>query len=407
MKNSDAQLETHVISIFINAKWPNARRKNELILRYPSISVSTSYTAAASLVFTGAKAMNELAHTNRSDLNGLKAVVVENRSLRIVVLPEAGAKIWQITYKPLDVEILWNNPHVPASRHAIHVPYDDVWSGGWDELFPNDEPGPVEGHMLPDHGELWTGNWHAEPFKRADAVGVHLRLKTPISNFLVERTLLLRGDSATFEIQYRFTNQGSQTFPFLWKLHPAFAVSAGHRIDFPPMSVQRESEFPGTLGDAPPIFPWPYAPLGDTALDLRQVPGVDSRAVHFFYGTGLVSGWCGITNRANGLGCALRFDPTVLTCCWLFATHGGWRDLNVAVLEPATGYPFQMRSIIAEGRARRLAPGESLETSVLFSAQEGLTSIGGIDESGLILSGDEDWLSTPRPSAEPTPATAG
>jgi hypothetical protein len=328
--------------------------------------------------------------TTASDLNGLETIVVENRYLRIVVLPEAGAKIWQITYKPLAAEILWNNPLVLAERHAIYAPYDDVWSGGWDELFPNDEPGPVDGLMLPDHGELWTGNWHAEPFERADAVGVHLRLHTPISNFLIERTLLLRRDRAAFEIQYRFTNQGSRTFPFLWKLHPAFAVSASHRIDFPPMTVLRESEFPGTLGDAPLIFPWPHAPLGDTALDLRQVPGVSSRAVHFFYGTGLASGWCGITNRANHLGCALRFDPNVLSSCWLFATYGGWRDLNVAVLEPATGYPFQMQSMIAAGRALRLAPGETLETSVLFSAQEGLTSIGGIDENGLILPGDED-----------------
>lgn len=344
----------------------------------------------ASLVLTRAKAMNELTLTTGSDQNGLETIVVENRWLRIVVLPEAGAKIWQIIYKPLDVEILWNNPCVPAARHAIDVPYDDVWSGGWDELFPNDEPGPVNGHMLPDHGELWTGNWHAEPFERADAVGVHLRLTTPISNFLVERTLLSRGDRPSFEIQYRFTNRGSQPFPFLWKLHPAFAVSARHRIDFPPMAVQREPEFPGTLGDAPLIFPWPHAPLGHTTLDLRQVPGVSSRAVHFFYGTGLVTGWCGITNRAKRLGCALRFDPEVFSSCWLFATHGGWRDLNVAVLEPATGYPFQMQAMIAGGRARWLAPGESLETSVQFCAQEGLTSIGGIDENGLILPGDED-----------------
>jgi hypothetical protein len=334
--------------------------------------------------------MNELTLSTGSDTNGLKTILVENRFLRIVVLPEAGAKIWQILYKPLDVEIMWNNPCVPAARHAIDVPYDDVWSGGWDELFPNDEPGPVNGHMLPDHGELWTGNWHAEPFERADAIGVHLRLTTPISNFLVERTLLLCVDRPSFEIQYRFTNQGSQTFPFLWKLHPAFAVSDSHRIDFPPMAVQREPEFPGTLGDAPLIFPWPHAPLGDKTHDLRQVPGVDSRAVHFIYGTGLAAGWCGITNRSNRLGCALRFDPQVFPSCWLFATHGGWRDLNVAVLEPATGYPFRMQSMIAGGRARWLAPGESLETSVQFSAQEGLTSIGGVDQNGLILPGSDD-----------------
>lgn len=344
----------------------------------------------ASLASTCSPAMNELTLTPGLDLNGLKTFVVENRFLRIVVVPEAGAKIWQIVYKPLNVEILWNNSHVPAARHGIDTPYDDVWSGGWDELFPNDEPGPVNGYILPDHGELWTGDWHAEPVARPNAVGLHLRLQTPISNFLVERTLLLHDNRPCFEIQYRFTNQGSEAFPFLWKLHPAFAVSPHHRIDFPPMAVLREPEFPGTLGDAPPIFAWPHAPLGDTVLDLRQVPGVESQALHFFYGIGLATGWCGITNRSNRLGCALRFDPDVLSSCWLFASHGGWKDLNVAVLEPATGYPFQMQAMINGGRARWLAPGANLETSVLFSAAEGLTSIGGIDENGVILPGDED-----------------
>lgn len=333
--------------------------------------------------------MSEFTVTTGSDARGLKTVSVENRFLRVVVLPEAGGKVWQIVYKPLDVELLWNNPGVAPARHDADAAYDDVWSGGWDELFPNDEPGSVNGQIFPDHGELWTGNWHAEPFERLDSAGIHLRLTTPLSNFLVERTLQLRADSASFEIHYRFTNQGNQQFPFLWKLHPAFAVSSSHRIDFPPMTVLREPDFPGTLSDAPAVFPWPYAEMREKTADLRHIPDASSRALHFFYGVDLESGWCGITNRANGLGCALRFDPSVLSSCWLFASYGGWRDWNVAVLEPATGYPFQMRQMIDAGRARWLAPGESLETKVLFTAQEGLRSIGGVDQSGNILAGDE------------------
>jgi galactose mutarotase-like enzyme len=339
--------------------------------------------------------MTDLALTSGSDSNGLQSIVLENRTLRIVVLPEPGAKIWQIVYKPLNVEFLWHNPEVRPSSHPPHTPYDDVWSGGWDELFPNDEACQIDGRSLPDHGELWNAQWEARPFQSNDSVGVHLRLITPISNFLVERTILLRPQRAHFEIEYRFTNQGSKTLPFLWKLHPAFSVSASHRLDFPPMSVVREPDFPGTLGDAPPVFQWPHARLGETTLDLRRVPDPSSRAVHFFYGTGITEGWCGVTNRVNGLGCALRFDPKVFSSCWLFASHGGWRDLNVAVLEPATGYPFQMQSMIENRSAMYLAPGATLVTSVLFSAQEGLTSIGGVDPIGRILPGKEDLAGAP------------
>ena len=77
--------------------------------------------------------------------SGLRTVVLENRLLRLVILPAAGAKIWQITYKPLDTDLLWNNPRIAPSRLPSNSRYDDVWSGGWDELFPNDEISVIEG----------------------------------------------------------------------------------------------------------------------------------------------------------------------------------------------------------------------------------------------------------------------
>jgi hypothetical protein len=61
--------------------------------------------------------------------------------------------------------------------------------------------------------------------------------------------------------------------------------------------------------------------------------------------------------------------------------------LNVAVLEPATGYPFGYQDMVRAGHARTLAPGESLQTEVLFTVREGLTSIGGVDEDGTIAAG--------------------
>ncbi len=363
-------------------------RKNKAILHNLTISLSPEFTSATIVELILGKYMLGVIQSIGQTPQGLRSIVLENRALRILVLPETGAKVWQITYKPLDVDLLWNNPSVQPARQILHACYDDAWSGGWDDLFPNDEAATLQGHAFPDHGELWTGDWHVASSQDNDSAGVRLSFKTPVSKILVEKTLHLRAEGAIFEIHYRLTNQGKSAIPFLFKLHPAFAVSPNHRIDFPPMAVLLEPEFLGTLEGAPPAFPWPYAALGGKLLDLRQVPDISSHALHFFYGTGLVNGWCGVTNCAIRLAAALRFDPEVFSSCWLFATHGGWRDLNVAVLEPATGHPFKMERMIAGGRARTLEPGERLETTVLFSAQEGLMSIGGVEENGLILAGD-------------------
>jgi galactose mutarotase-like enzyme len=322
-------------------------------------------------------------------VHGVCAIELASDLLRLVVLPEVGAKIWQIHYKPAAADLLWNNPLVPPQRRTLHASYDDSWSGGWDELFPNDETCDLLGYNLPDHGELWTGEWEHAIVTLRNVPALRLWYTTPLTHFLVEKTIILPPDRAVVEINYKLSNQGAQAFPFLFKLHPAFAVSASHRIDFPSMTVRREPEFPGTLEEAPLTFRWPYARTSSTTLDLRQVPDEKSGAVHFFYGTELGGGWCGITNRANRLAAAIRFDPAVFSSCWLFATHGGWRELNVAVLEPATGYPYRMRSMIDQGYGLHLAPGETLETSVLFSVQEGMASIGGVEENGRIVPGEE------------------
>jgi hypothetical protein len=320
--------------------------------------------------------------------HGLRAVVLENRFLRIVVLPEAGAKVWQITYKPFNCDLLWNNSQIaPARLHAGSL-YDDVWSGGWDELFPNDEVAVIDGASYPDHGELWTGEWASETFSDADSIGVRLRHTTPISLIDVEKTILLRRDCSRIDFHHRFLNQGHARFPFLWKLHPAMAVSPQHRIDFPKMKVVLEPAFMGSLEGAKNSGDWPIITTSEGDIDLRRVTRAEARKLYFFYGTEMQAGWCAITDTATRLACGVQFDSRIFSCCWLFATYGGWRDHNVAVLEPCTGYPLTFETMKAAGRHRALAPGESLETDVHFLVQEGLRSVGSINASGEMSEAD-------------------
>lgn len=328
-------------------------------------------------------------HDLRPSLNGLEVFSLENEILRLTVLPEAGARIWQIHYKPLEADLLWNNPQVMPSRHPLFASYDDNWSGGWDELFPNDEASEIRGVVYPDHGEFWTGIWKVISDVKGDAQELRLEFTTPISGFKAEKIIRLRPGRSVIEVDYRLTNLSQQRMPFLLKLHPAFAVSATHRIDFPAMRVVREVEFPSALDQAPASFDWPFATCGNQTIDLRQVPDASSKALHFFYGTEMAAGWCGITNRTNRLAAAIRFDPEVFSSCWLFASYGGWNDLNVAVLEPATGFPYRMQTMMEMGPALALEPGETLATRVLFCVQPGLSSIAGVDADGTILAGDE------------------
>jgi hypothetical protein len=151
------------------------------------------------------------------------------------------------------------------------------------------------------------------------------------------------------------------------------------------MKVLLEPAFSGTLQGASQSFDWPIARIDGRNVDLRQIPCVDQRQLYFFYGTEVIEGWCALTNTATGLSCGLKFDPTVFPCNWLFASYGGWRNYNVAVLEPCTGFPLNFEAMLAAGRQRTLAPGGTLQTEILFSVQEGITSVGSIRSDGTIV----------------------
>lgn len=329
--------------------------------------------------------MPELNVSTEWTYKGLRALVLENQMLHIVILPEAGAKIWQIRYKPHDADLLWNNARIAPARMPIGTRYDDVWSGGWDELFPNDETANIDGEPYPDHGELWTGEWQFEPFKSSDEAGVKLEFTTPISAVRVEKSISIRAGESRIQFSHRLTNTGNADFSFLWKLHPAMAVTPQHRIDFPPMRVVLEPAFPGTLADARFPAEWPLLRTADGEINLRRIPPPEERQLYFFYGTELQAGWCALTNTATGLASALQFDKSVFCSAWLFASYGRWRNYNVAVLEPCTGYPLSFEAMKSAGRHRVLVAGTSLQTEVSFIVQEGLDTVGGVTEDGTLV----------------------
>lgn len=291
----------------------------------------------------------------RWSLLSLRALVLENAKLRITLLPELGGRIRSIIYKPRHRELLWQNPRIPPRKLPFGASYDDVWCGGWEEMFPNDAPGVIAGESYPDHGETWAVEWDfsVEP----DTVALHCQ--TPVSGMRMAKRVALSGDEAALSVHYRLENPTNVDFSFLWKLHAAMAIRPGCRIEFPPgATAEMEPAFPGTL----------TSPA--EALALRETPSPESRQLHFVYATGFREAWCRVTDPHDAVACVLQFDSEVFRSCWLFASYGGWRNYYVAVIEPATGWPFQIEKVIERGLARSLPAGASLETVVTFRVEE-------------------------------------
>lgn len=100
---------------------------------------------------------------------GMRAAVLENDVLRIVVLLDRGAEIVEFRYKPLDMNPLarWGELRNPKdalpSVAASSGTFLDYYVGGWQEIVPNGGP-PVthKGAEYGQHGEVCLVPWASQ-----------------------------------------------------------------------------------------------------------------------------------------------------------------------------------------------------------------------------------------------------
>lgn len=316
---------------------------------------------------------------------GLQALVLENDQVRAVLLPDLGAKIWSLVYKPVDREMLWHNPRAAPRPAPFGATYDDWFSGGWDELFPNDAPEVMNGERYPDHGELWSMPFEWELVRRTDReLTLHLWRPGVVTPALMEKWVTLRAGEPLLHFRHRILNDSLFELPFLWKLHPALHITPASRIDLPARRVIIDENFRARLGSEVTEFEWPHAGTGDVSVDMRQVPAPTSGSADFYYAVELDDGWCAMTDTAQEVGFGLAFDREVLSSVWVFASYGGWRGLYTAILEPSTGYPFLLSKAMTEGRHISLAPGQTLETEVTAALYRGLSGVQRITPDGRV-----------------------
>ena len=289
---------------------------------------------------------------------------LENDHILLQILPEIGAKILRILHKPQNTEWLWQSQKNPVRILPLGTNYDDNWTGGWDDLFPNDAPCLFQGHQLHDHGELWSQTWQWD----LNEEEVHLWRHCICIPALVEKRIILENNESKFHVKYRITNLSDEPIIFLWKLHPAIAISPDHQLLLPGGKVIPVDLTFSTIIGSPGPFEWPIViDKQGRNHDLRIILPKDSGHKEFVYVTDLPEGWCAIKNKRTGSEFRLSFPTDVFPYLWLFITYGGWRDHYTIVLEPCTNFPKDLNSAYKKGTCGRIEGQASLECEVTVS----------------------------------------
>jgi galactose mutarotase-like enzyme len=268
---------------------------------------------------------------------GIEAVVLENDQLRCTFLPEYGGKLASFYDKKASYEWLYQ-----ANEEILRVPeygadFSKYDSSGFDEVFPSIDRSfhPLNGKVVPDHGEVWALPWKVE----ADGEGLRMEVASPEFPYKLVKTVTLEGD--TLKFNYEAINLVGEDFAFIWTPHSLLNFNEETYIKVPDglneiMTVEHQTVHLGEWGTRHP-YPVTQSSSGEK-LDLSRVQGpTDRTSEKFYYTSKLPKGWCAAVQPDQGTQLEYRFPEEQVPYLGLWKTQGGYRgDYNFA-LEPCTG----------------------------------------------------------------------
>ena len=338
-------------------------------------------------------------------LQGHRSVALENEKLRVTIIADKGADIYEFLYKPLDVDFLWRTwtglrerSHFEPTSPRASGAHMDYYEGGWQELFPN--CGNLSFHQnaeIGQHGEVLLLPWrYAITKDEPDEIEVRFDVRTVRTPFHLVKTVSLRRNEAVLRIHERVTNESGQEVDFTWGHHPAFGwpfVDESCRVDVPRCHIRTFAEYnPATSRlKAGQTSAWPMAEgIDGGEVDLSRIPAPDVATHDMVFLEGITDGWYAITNTSRRVGFALRYPADVFKQLWYWQVNRGGEDYpwwsatyNLA-LEPCATLPV-LAAAVERGEALKLGAGESREVELMAIAFEGLDRVEKISAEGKVV----------------------
>jgi hypothetical protein len=251
--------------------------------------------------------------------------IVKGPLLAAEVDPRRGAKIVSLR-DPRGQEWL-SQAEAGAAPGASFL---DAEMAGWDECAPSIDACTIDGHRIPDHGDLWNS-----PFEMSGAIA-----RGHGDGYLFERAI--EPTPRGLRLSYRV--EASRRMPFLWAAHPQFAAPHGTRIALP--------------GDNRVVFEVSRKVLRRRQWSTR-LDGIDSvrqgTARKYFLAPDERSTWAAI----------VRPDAAALRLSWsqncrylgLWFDNARFNRGPVVAIEPSTGFYDSAKRAMRRSRVTWIEPG--------------------------------------------------
>lgn len=338
---------------------------------------------------------------------GFRAVTIENETISVTVLPEKGADIYRLVYRPHKMDILWKSPwglKPAASRFPIAASSDEAWhewyEGGWQEVFPNGGDSCLyKGCHLNFHGEASVLPWDYQVSRTAGRVTAAFTVSLFRSPFILRRELTIESGRPAILISEKITNVAEEDMHYMWGHHPAFGapfLAGGCRIQLPggrfkahDVDLSPTSNIPAKAEGE-----WPVVAGKHGSVDLSVVPSAKERHCEFGYLRNLSAGWYAVTSPRYNFSFGLAWPREVFPYLWFWQEFRGsfgfpWYGRSyVMAIEPFTSVPGTgLEKAIAAGTAPVMAAGASVQASLSGVFIRGCDQIDSIELDGTVRMG--------------------
>lgn len=322
---------------------------------------------------------------------GLRVAFLEHELLRVGILLDKGADLFEFTYKPRDLDFLWQSP-IPmrapfvATSALPEGAFHDYYYGGWQEVLPSAgwAEQPYLGTYQGLHGEVSLLPFEAQVEEDSpDRVSLRVQARCYRSPLRLERVMAIRREVCALFITERLANESPEEFAVMWGHHPALGepfLDDSCVVQTPAKTARVLAYHRNSLWEPGDAYTFPMVKNRRTGAlqDVTRVLPKETRSVDVVSFWDLNEGWYALTNRRRRVGFGMAWDRRLFKCLWMWQVYGGhtdypWygRTYNCA-LEPFTSWPpAGVANAIQNGTALILAPHQVIETTLVAVAYEG------------------------------------
>ena len=300
-----------------------------------------------------------------------KAVVLENRYLRLTFLPELGGRLYMCTFKPTQQDIFYRNSVLKPSYWGPLNREENWWLavGGMEWALP-----------VHEHGYEWGVPWTYQMEWKENAASITLRDSAADDRLRAEITITLPSERAFFEVQPRLVNPTSEAITCQFWINAVLTLGsastcANTEFIYPTERMIVHSTGESGLPSERQMMTWPVYGGRDWSLyrNWRNWLGV--------FVPGAQEEYVGAYNHDTELGLVRVFPPEEAPGLKLFAlgsdfpARGEYSDDGSDYFEMWAG---PCRSFWSEDDVS-VGPGQSLSWSETWLP---FIRVGGIDRAG-------------------------